>query len=98
MSTTTPNYGLVLPDGSENVSRTVINNNMTAIDSAIKAANDHVDDAWVELKSLITWRDGSGAIALDPATTYNARMKRLGKTRHLAIQLITAGAQAFGSG
>lgn len=35
MATTTPNLGLVLPSGTENVSRQVINNNNTIIDSVV---------------------------------------------------------------
>ena len=34
MSSVTPNIGLILPDGSENVSRQVINDNYTKIDTA----------------------------------------------------------------
>ena len=34
MATTTPNLGLVLPVGSENVSRLIINGNNSAIDTA----------------------------------------------------------------
>ena len=35
MATTTPNLGLVLPDGTENVSRQVINNNNSIIDANV---------------------------------------------------------------
>jgi hypothetical protein len=37
MASQTTNLHLTLPTGTENVSRTVINNNMTAIDTAVGA-------------------------------------------------------------
>ena len=42
MATTTPNIGLTLPTGAENVSRQIINDNNTKIDTAIGTLNSNV--------------------------------------------------------
>lgn len=65
MSTTTPNLNLVLPEGSENVSRSIINTNNQAIDSAFGDLQDDVgkcaqfiilttsDDTWAKIWTKI---------------------------------------------
>ena len=42
MATTTPNIGLTLPDGTENINRSVINGNNTLIDTAVGALNSNL--------------------------------------------------------
>lgn len=42
MATTTPNIGLTLPIGTENVSRQIINDNNTKIDTAIGTLNSKI--------------------------------------------------------
>ena len=42
MATTTPNIGLTLPIGTENVSRQIINTNNTKIDTAIGTLNSNL--------------------------------------------------------
>ena len=42
MATTTPNIGLTLPTGAENVSRQIINDNNTKIDTAIGTLNSNL--------------------------------------------------------
>ena len=42
MATTTPNIGLTLPDGTENITRSIINGNNTLIDTAVGSLSDQM--------------------------------------------------------
>ena len=42
MATTTPNIGLTLPDGTENITRSIINGNNTLIDTAVGSLSDQI--------------------------------------------------------
>ena len=61
MSSTTPNIGLVLPVGSERVSRQIINENNTKIDTAIGALNSKIGTVNV---------NGTQCDTLDAVKTY----------------------------
>lgn len=66
MATTTTNLGLVLPVGTENVSRQIINDNNSIIDSAIgevpsgKSLQDEIDDIEEALGDMIDDTAGDG--------------------------------------
>lgn len=52
MASTTPNIGLTLPTGAENVSRQIINDNNTKIDTAIGTLNSNITNHDITLASI----------------------------------------------
>lgn len=94
MSSQTTNIGLTLPAGSENVSRLIINENYTKIDTAVGELNERIDNLDPELPSaLFTDLDFTLAVAdwtLDSQTgLYNATIT------NTILLTETAGIQAF---
>ena len=63
MSTTTPNIGLTIPTGTENVSRQIINGNNTLIDTAVGSINEQIGTWQVITETKTT--GATGNIALD---------------------------------
>ena len=70
MATQTPNLGLTLPVGTENVSRTVINGNNTLIDTFAGGVNTAMDQMGANLGILETGDTATHAIAKGEYVTW----------------------------
>ena len=79
MSSVTPNIGLILPDGSENVSRQVINENYTKIDTAFaNVGNSTMREVPFNIPTS-AWTLSSGVYTAEFTTAYvTASSKEIG--------------------
>lgn len=80
MATTTPNIGLTLPDGTENINRSIINGNNTLIDTAVGALNSKITNNYTDYNS-----NGN----------YHVRVVQLGKMVIVSGEVFGKGTEGY---